>query len=87
MMSSKWQDATEIYNVKNNVRNFTKQIYRTSNGFEAFIVGEATSETENDCWLIEGNGVKSKVWKNTTKNKIVKVSNDYQLRCFTYSNK
>ena len=84
MKSSEWQDATEIYNINTKVRDMSKKIYRQSNGFEAFVIGEATSETANDCWLIEGNGVKSKVWKHTTKNKIVNVSSDYELRKFTH---
>ena len=84
MKSSKWQDATEIYNINDNrkMRYMSKKIYRTFNGFEAFVIGEATQVTENDCWIIQGNGVKSKVWKNTTKNKIVSVSSDYELRKF-----
>jgi hypothetical protein len=49
------------------MRDMSKKIYRTANGFEAFVIGEATSKVENDCWILEGNGVKCKVWKNTTK--------------------
>ena len=85
MRSSEWQDATEIYNFKNvNMRDMSKKIYRTANGFEAFVIGEATSKAENDCWILEGNGVKCKVWKNTTKKNIVSVSSDYELRKFTH---
>jgi hypothetical protein len=85
MRSSEWQDATEIYNVKNvNMRDMSKKIYRTANGFEAFVIGESTSKVENDCWILEGNGVKCKVWKNTTKKNIVSVSSDYELRKFTH---
>ena len=34
----------------------------------------------NDTWIIEGNGVRCSVRKNTTKSKIKKVSGDYVLR-------
>jgi hypothetical protein len=82
MMSNKWTTANEIYKPTVKYRDLKKMIYRDTNGFEAFVVGESTYESENDCWLIEGNGVKSRVWKHTTKNKIVKVSSDYELRKF-----
>ena len=84
-MSNKWITANEIYKPTVKVRNLSKMIYRTSNGFEAFVIGEYSAENENDCWLIEGNGVKTKVWKHTTKNKIVKVSADYELTKFIHS--
>lgn len=87
MESSKWQDATDIYKNKPVVfRDMTKKIYRNCQGFEAFVIGEATEVSENDCWIIEGNGVKSKIWKSTSKKSIVKVPYDYELRKFTYSN-
>lgn len=66
--------AITINSVKNMGLDFSNMIYRAG-GFEAFVVGET-----NDCWLIEGNGVKCKVWKHTTKNSIVKVSADYKLK-------
>ena len=75
-LSNKWNNENTIYNksvVKN--RSLNKLIYRDSNGFEAFVIGE-TEYT----WKIEGNGVKCSVWKNTTKSKIIKVSSDYVLR-------
>jgi hypothetical protein len=85
MMSNKWTAANEIYKPTIKQVDRSKMIYRTSNGFEAFVVGEHTSETENDCWLIEGNGVKSYVWKKTTKNSIKRVSSDYELKKFNHS--
>jgi hypothetical protein len=85
MMSNKWNTANEIYKSTVRITDFSKMIYRDNKGFEAFVIGESTCESENDCWLIEGNGVKTKVWKRTTKNKIVKVSADYELKKFIHS--
>ncbi len=84
-MSNKWNTANEIYKSTVRITDFSKMIYRDNKGFEAFVIGESTCESENDCWLIEGNGVKTKVWKRTTKNKIVKVSADYELKKFIHS--
>jgi hypothetical protein len=85
MMSNKWITANEIYKPTIKQVDRSKMIYRTSDGFEAFVVGECTYENENDCWIIEGNGVKSKVWKHTTKNSIKRVSADYELKKFNSS--
>ena len=85
MMSNKWITANEIYKPTIKQVDRSKMIYRTSNGFEAFVVGEYSQENENDCWLIEGNGVKSKVWKHTTKNSIKRVCSDYELKKFNHS--
>jgi hypothetical protein len=85
MMSNKWNTANEIYKPTVKLNDFSKMIYRDNKGFEAFVIGESTCESKNDCWLIEGNGVKTKVWKHTTKNKIVKVSADYELKKFIHS--
>jgi len=85
MMSNKWNTANEIYKPTVKLNDFSRIIYRDTKGFEAFVIGESTCESENDCWLIEGNGVKTRVWKHTTKNKIVKVSADYQLKKFIHS--
>lgn len=80
MKSSKWITANEIYKPINKQVDMSKMIYRAPNGFEAFVVGECTYETENDCWLIESNGFKSRVCKYSSKNRIKKVSADYELR-------
>jgi len=85
MKSDKWTTANEIYKPVVNTRDLSKMIYRDSNGFEAFVISEDTCEYENDCWIIEGNGVKTRVWKKTTRNKIKKVSSDYQLKEFVRS--
>jgi hypothetical protein len=74
-LSNKWNNESTIYKTTNKNRDMNRLIYRDNNGFEAFVVGETL-----DFWKIEGNGVKCSVWKNTTKNKIRKVSSDYILR-------
>ena len=74
-LSNKWNNENTIYNTIAKNRDMSKLIYRDSNGFEAFVVGETS-----DTWKIEGNGVKCSVWKSTTKSKIKKVSSDYILR-------
>jgi hypothetical protein len=86
-LSKEWTTATEIYKLTSNIRDFSKSVYKTSNGFEAFIIGESTVNKKNDCWLIEDSkGIKSKIWKKTSKPRIKKVSSDYTLRSFTFSN-
>lgn len=49
MKSSKWITANEIYKPTIKQVDMSKMIYRASNGFEAFVIGECTYETENDC--------------------------------------
>ena len=85
MLSNKWTTANEIYKPTVKVSDFSRMIYRDTNGFEAFVVGESSNESENDCWMIEGNGIKCNVWKRTTKSKIKKVSSDYVLKEFIRS--
>ena len=74
-LSKNWEDQ-KIYRSIKKGRDFTKRIYRCSTtGLEAFIIGE-TKET----YLIEGNGVKCKIWKKYSKSKIFGVEEDYVLR-------
>jgi len=83
-LSNTWTIANEVYVIQPKSREeLTKMVYRDpSNGFEAFIVGE----TEN-AWLIDGNGCRCKIKKCTTKRKIHKVSESYQLKVFSYKGK
>lgn len=85
MLSNKWTTANEIFKPTVKYRDLNKMIYIDTNGFEAFVVGESSCESENDCWIIEGNGIKCRVWKRTTKSKIKKVSSDYVLKEFIRS--
>ena len=74
-LSNTWETATDIYNVVTPIRDMSARVYRDSNGFEAMVIGE-----DNDTYHIEGNGVRCRVNKSTTKRKIHKVSSDYVLR-------
>lgn len=79
-LSNKWSEEKTIYNTAKVCKDFSKNIYRDTNGFEAFVVGET-----EDCWLIEGNGLRSRVNKITSKPRIKNVSSDYVLRKFVPS--
>lgn len=74
-LSNKWSEEKTIYDTAKVGKDFSKKIYRDTNGFEAFVVGETA-----DCWLIEGNGLQSRVDKVATKPRIKNVASDYVLR-------
>jgi hypothetical protein len=80
-LSNTWETAKEIYKTEKVLKSdFSKLVYRASNGFEAFVIGE-TEET----YRIEGNGTRCNIYKKGNKSKLHKVDSSYELRKFTFS--